>query len=314
MHVNKIIDITRSYVDEPSADASPYGDYTDDELLDFVNMEHKHLFSKIRTYYEDYHGKIHVFALTASTYAYYLPMDCVNPRQLELIASTSVSGTSPNFVVDEETADSQEVSEVLLGNKSTVKRYISNKSYGSGYYIYDDQIHFEPNTAIGSSYYGRLYYLNSAPSLHRGVVTGVTSSTFTLADDTLSSCIGDVSIVDNYYKNMRVEIISGTGKGQLRRIVKYAGDTKIATLDTNWTTNPNTSSVYGITSPIPTDYHEMLALGAVFRAKGIKVEDDVSAAGVIYQALMTDMTNNLEKRNLQHNRSVRRTRGRELWF
>jgi len=42
--------------------------------------------------------------------------------------------------------------------------------------------------------------------------------------------------------------------------------------------------------------------------KGIKVEDDVSGAGVIYQALEADMVANLKQRNHQTGRSVVRRR------
>jgi hypothetical protein len=46
---------------------------------------------------------------------------------------------------------------------------------------------------------------------------------------------------------MSVYITTGTGSVQLRTISTYVGGTKIATLTSNWTTNPSASdSVYSV--------------------------------------------------------------------
>jgi len=55
-------------------------------------------------------------------------------------------------------------------------------------------------------------------------------------------------------------------------------------------------------------------LGAVIRAKGIKTEDDASAAGAVYEALRADLVNALQQRNKQTVRRVVSKRGRDLWF
>lgn len=56
------------------------------------------------------------------------------------------------------------------------------------------------------------------------------------------------SSVDDYYKDLYVKIISGTGAGQVRKIYSYDGASKIAYLDKSWTTIPDISSVYLINS------------------------------------------------------------------
>lgn len=55
------------------------------------------------------------------------------------------------------------------------------------------------------------------------------------------------SATDNLYNGERIEIIEGTGAGQSRLITAYNGTTKVASVDRNWTTNPDTTSVYAIT-------------------------------------------------------------------
>lgn len=52
----------------------------------------------------------------------------------------------------------------------------------------------------------------------------------------------DVSPIDNIYNGSSVYIISGTGSGQLRRITNYVGSTKTLTVNTAFTTTPNTDS------------------------------------------------------------------------
>jgi hypothetical protein len=50
------------------------------------------------------------------------------------------------------------------------------------------------------------------------------------------------SPIDNYYNGDSVYIISGTGAGQLRRVIDYVGATKIMTVNTAFTTVANTDS------------------------------------------------------------------------
>jgi len=51
---------------------------------------------------------------------------------------------------------------------------------------------------------------------------------------------------DDHYNGMAVEILSGTGAGQIRYISDYDGGTKVATVDASWSTNPDATSVFSI--------------------------------------------------------------------
>jgi hypothetical protein len=51
--------------------------------------------------------------------------------------------------------------------------------------------------------------------------------------------------IDDYYNGAYVTITGGTGVGQTRKITAYAGSTtKVATVDSNWVTNPDNTSTY----------------------------------------------------------------------
>jgi hypothetical protein len=54
------------------------------------------------------------------------------------------------------------------------------------------------------------------------------------------------SAVTNFYNNDLLEIIGGTGIGQSRFITAYNASTKVATMSSNWATNPDNTSVFAI--------------------------------------------------------------------
>lgn len=311
MHLNDLITLTRKYIDVPSADATSEG--TDDtELLLYINAEQRHLFSIARNAEEDWLGQEFVFLPSNGTYNYYLPMNSVALRRVEMISGASVSGSSPFFSVDESTADPIEVEFGTLNNSpgSYVHRRGDRLVSLEGYFLYGDQIRFNQGMTLGSDgRYCRIFFTPTTPDLHRATAAAGTSSTITLGTTGTASTVGTIKTVDNYYKDMRVEIISGTGSGQVRRVSQYVGSTKVATMDANWSTTPDSTSVYSINCPIVDDYHELLALGAAIRRQGLKVEDDISSLTQVYSGLMEEFKNSIETRNKSRSRRVVSKRG-----
>ncbi|MGB8276263.1 MAG: hypothetical protein WCF16_13445, partial [Alphaproteobacteria bacterium] len=55
----------------------------------------------------------------------------------------------------------------------------------------------------------------------------------------------DASTYDNCYKGWTIEILAGTGAGQVRYISSYSGVTKVATVSVNWNIIPDATSMYG---------------------------------------------------------------------
>ena len=80
--------------------------------------------------------------------------------------------------------------------------------------------------------------INMEPCLHSGVAAGGGSSSITLAST--------ASATDSLYLGGTIEIARGTGAGQVRAIVAYTGSSKTASVDRDWTTAPDTTSVYVI--------------------------------------------------------------------
>jgi hypothetical protein len=55
---------------------------------------------------------------------------------------------------------------------------------------------------------------------------------------------------DNYYNSMQITITSGTGSGQIANVISYVGNSNLATIDKNWTTIPDTTSIYNLSIPL----------------------------------------------------------------
>jgi hypothetical protein len=56
----------------------------------------------------------------------------------------------------------------------------------------------------------------------------------------------NASSIDNYYKPALIVINGGTGSGQSRRVDGYVGSTKVATVATAWSTNPDSTSTFAV--------------------------------------------------------------------
>lgn len=78
----------------------------------------------------------------------------------------------------------------------------------------------------------------TAGRVHSGTATAGSANTITLA--------AGASSVTDAYKNMAVRLTGGTGSGQEKKITAYNGTTKVATVDSNWTTNPDATSTYNV--------------------------------------------------------------------
>jgi hypothetical protein len=75
----------------------------------------------------------------------------------------------------------------------------------------------------------------------QGVAQAGASTTITLASTASAS--------NSVYVGAIVTILAGTGSGQTKEITAYNGSTKVATVDSAWSVNPDTTSVYAV---IPT--------------------------------------------------------------
>lgn len=70
------------------------------------------------------------------------------------------------------------------------------------------------------------------------------------------------SATNDFFNNMTITILDGTGVGQSKAITDYDGTTKIATISNTWSINPDATSIYKISSTTPFVHEVLPADGA----------------------------------------------------
>lgn len=120
--------------------------------------------------------------------------------------------------------------------------------------------HVEVDTGSSPTFYS--HGSQFAIVLHAVTIDGETVTAvigrFTLGLEDLYSCKAQAganasvtldtgaSTVNDFHNGDVAEIVGGTGKGQSRRITDYVGLTKVATVNENWVTNPDNTSIVRI--------------------------------------------------------------------
>ena len=74
------------------------------------------------------------------------------------------------------------------------------------------------------------------------VANGVVSAGGKISLSLSTAAATGASSIDNFYNGSSIYISSGTGSGQLRRIIDYSGSTRTLTVNTAFATTPNTDS------------------------------------------------------------------------
>lgn len=75
--------------------------------------------------------------------------------------------------------------------------------------------------------------------------THITGTAQAGASDSITLASGETSLNDAF-NGLTINITSGTGSGQSKSITDYVGSTKVATVDSAWSTPPDNTSVYEI--------------------------------------------------------------------
>jgi hypothetical protein len=105
-------------------------------------------------------------------------------------------------------------------------------------YAFTSSLYKPPGTLTPSAVSGKVTLTASEADISDTAQAGSTSTTIVLAAG--SSATNDV------YNGRYIRITGGTGSGQLRVISDYVGATKVATVNSAWTTTPDATSTYTI--------------------------------------------------------------------
>lgn len=332
MNLDQIVDLAREYLDEDVED-SVTGDYPTESIVKAVNQEHRHLFSLVRRSYEDFFGREYIFPVNPNQFNYDVPRDMLSIRRVEMLPSSMVTPTElvnpfignnmTTYVVDETQRKALEISKIGLNDlqEGVYMDYNNNRMRSQeGYTMWQDKIKFGDGVDLSTGNYCRIFYIPIAPDLHSGDCNFDTLDVMLLSTPGDEATVGPVEAqIDQYYQGCYFEITQGGGTGGRKKVVNHNGSGGVVYFDSPFTGNfvnpsePTEGSRYSMVSPIPEDFHEMLAYGAVIRLKGIKTEDDTSVVSELYLALRDDLRKMLEDRVQQRSRRVR-NRGSVSWY
>ncbi len=162
----------------------------------------------------------------------------------------------------------------------------TNENYLPTYDFRGNNLVIEPTPDTSETGGLLMHYSALPPRLRAGnpQASGATSITLDLGADPR----------DDYYNSQRIYIVSGDGAGDIRTITDYVGSTKVATIDSAWSTNPAVTSVWSILihEDFPENFHDLLPLYATKcaylkeRARGAQVTFDDSRLNELQQEFM----------------------------
>ena len=131
---------------------------------------------------------------------------------------------------------------------------------------------FPLGTITPSAVTGKVTLSASQAAITGTAQTGSTSTTIKLA--------AAASATDNAYTGMYVTLTGGTGSGQIKIITAYNGTTKVATVNSAWTTTPDATSTYSLSIFTTLSVGQYINASPQGRAKIIKYNSATSVNAV----------------------------------
>lgn len=120
----------------------------------------------------------------------------------------------------------------------------------------------KPNSTNAGTDYLSISHYRFPKVLLAGTISSATSTTAVFAAGTAT--IPTPSVEDDYYNNLYIEIYSGIGQAQTKKITDYVGSSRTATVA--WSTTPGSTSIFGMIPEVSEDMHYAMVLFASARA------------------------------------------------
>lgn len=157
------------------------------------------------------------------------------------------------------------------------------------YALWDESLHIQPVPTTGQANYGRMWFIREpGPLLYENPASVPDAQNLVLS-------AGEAPYESDIMIGTFVDIVSGPGVGQRRKIAAWDGPNKKATMDIGFTTPPTTASKIATISRIPRLYQALLSMGGAIRLM-VDTKEDARGLGALYADRMDDFMDFIEKR------------------
>lgn len=267
MLASNLISQCRNYLSEPTAE-----EWTDQMLLAYINFEEDYLFSELILSWGDFLIEEVFINSVANQERYPLPELLYAFRRVSILLNNIYHPLYP-----------------LRSLNSIAEAGLR------GWYLYNRSIGVKPAPNLTTNNYFRIDGIKYIPRCLMGDAQGGDANTITLSTN--------ADYRDDYYNNVKIQIVGGTGAGQRRTITDYDGNTKVATVDSNWTIIPDATSIFATESVLPDFMQDVLVLGACKRAL-VQAKEPFTEVAILYDKQMENVRTLLNKRQLQRPEQV----------
>ena len=139
---------------------------------------------------------------------------------------------------------------------------------------YIRSLSYDHNTsdADSNTYVYKAFVNDIQAQVITGTAVAGTTNTITLP----SNC----SAVNNAYVGVNISITAGKDAGDFKTITGYVGSTKVATVNSNWTTTPDTTSVFALNFDIK-DIESLVAANKASYPATLQGQSAISASGKV---------------------------------
>lgn len=242
--------------------------FTDAEVLDALNEAQHVLVGKVLLASEDYFGVYKDIALSAGVSQYPLYDGFLILRKVDLIDQNSEIGD----VTESRMAEG--VAGLGAGSAGAESEY--------NYALYGDDLHLTPTVGAGVTGTLREWYIRDpGPILLDGP-----NLSFPTAD-TIVFGSQDAPVENDIMVGTLVQVVSGTGARQRRKITAWDGPNAKATVDTPFSPVLGATSKVGTISRLPRLFHDLLVYGAAARLLAANQEDPAGPVGFYNEQMDT---------------------------
>ena len=253
--------------------------WTDADILDYLDETQESLVQDVLGASEDYFGAMQAVDFIQDQGSYDLWPGFLYLRILEF--NLGQNGDS----VDYQQAIESRMIEGVLGAGGVASRTDSQFYYS----LYGDQVHVDPVPSQTMAGAGQAWFIREPGNFLFEIPSSLPAADELVLDSGNAPWESDILI------GSFVDVVSGTGAGQRKKITAWDGPNRKATVDSPFSPELGATSKVATVSRLPRLFHGLLNLGAALRMLSDEKEDAAQLAS-LYNDLHEKFVDHVETR------------------